>query len=217
MIVILQLVRQSLGMLSVFLSPPLTVHVPTLAPTSPPSHTHARTHKYLLNPLTPQFLPVYVLRGCMPTHQAAQRGANQTGQPTVRILIKLSVTAEQRAHRGQEKKKEGKGGCTVRVSQTRRISVCPVTFRHPRTIATPVHKAFIPECHSLLPFEVLKRSRRILSLATASLCACVPARIGRKVAFSSLRLTLIFESRVDENHCFNSSFASVCVCVFLFG
>lgn len=47
-----------------------------------------------------------VLRECMPTHQAAQREANQTGQPTVRILIKLSVTGEQRAHRGHAREEE---------------------------------------------------------------------------------------------------------------
>ena len=73
----------------------LSVHVPTLTPTSPPSDTRTRVHKYRFpQPPYTQFLPMYVLRGCMPTHQAAQRGANQTGQPTVRILIKLSVTAE---------------------------------------------------------------------------------------------------------------------------
>lgn len=64
-------------------------------------------------------LPMCILRGCMPAHQAAQRRANQTGQPAVRILIKLSVTPEQRAQRVAGGGKEGERQGRVRYAFAR--------------------------------------------------------------------------------------------------
>lgn len=163
MIVILQLVRslsECCLPFSLARSAPLSLPAPPLLPLphpplrlpppprSPhhPSPRRASTHA----PPTPvtRFLPMYVLRECMPTHQAAQRAANQTGQPTVRILIKLSVTPEQRAQRAREEER----GQRYAAQEDIRLS-CYVPA--PASIA-PVDKAFIPSTILLQGVGMLK-------------------------------------------------------------
>ena len=75
-----------------------------------------------------------------------------------------------------------------------------------REASPPVHKAFIPECHSLLPFEVLKRvSRRILlSLATfVCVCACWIFLIAIDSSFSRelmrINIFLFIFVRISRN------------------
>jgi len=91
MIVILQLVRRlsecSLSLLSFSLSLSLSLLSVSLSLSLSLPLSIVRSLFYSLP-------PICILRGCMPAHQAAQRRANQTGQPAVRILIKLSVTPE---------------------------------------------------------------------------------------------------------------------------
>jgi len=82
MIVILQLARR----LSECVACPLCPFVLSLALVS----VLVLCSFSLFHPLS----PMCILRGYMPAHPAAQRRANQTGQPAVRILIKLCVTPE---------------------------------------------------------------------------------------------------------------------------
>lgn len=98
-----------------------------------------------------------VLRECMPTHQAAQREANQTGQPTVRILIKLSVTGEQRAHRGHAREEErgAEGGAGGYPFVALRSTTCGTS--HLRTKLSPR----VP-----LSYKVLECRRRHFILAS---------------------------------------------------
>lgn len=148
-------------MLSAFLSVPLSLSLSPPFQLLPSTSASPRSYHHHLSSLRARVC-VVVLRECMPTHQAAQREANQTGQPTVRILIKLSVTGEQRAHRGhaEEKKKEGE-------------KVAREDIRLSRYVPPPAeHRTFAQSFHPSLPlrvplsYNVLECRRRYFVLAS---------------------------------------------------